>query len=165
VRNIASLREAKVHGLTRYFTGKPCKHGHVTERYTVDRHCVDCQSQKFKGDQERWRKANPGYHARWREACPEYGSWANMIARCENPNATGFEYGGGRGITVCKRWRNSYADFLADMGPRPSPKHSIDRIDVDGNYEPNNCRWATSAEQNKNKRRLAINTPNTVLQI
>lgn len=82
---------------------------------------------------------------------PASGSWRSMIARCENPKTNGFAYYGGRGIRVCPRWRHSFLAFLADMGPRPSPEHSIDRIDSDGDYEPSNCRWATPTEQAANQ--------------
>lgn len=79
-----------------------------------------------------------------------YASWENMIQRCTNPNATGYEYYGGRGISVCKEWR-TFVNFLADMGDRPE-NTSIDRINSDGNYEPNNCRWADKTTQMKNRR-------------
>jgi hypothetical protein len=83
---------------------------------------------------------------------PEYVTWVNIKQRCDNPAIRSFRWYGARGITVCARWRDSFANFLADMGPRPSPKHSIDRINNNGNYEPNNCRWATKQEQTANMR-------------
>lgn len=84
---------------------------------------------------------------------PEYRSWTSMISRCENPKATGYKNYGGRGISVCQRWRESYERFLADMGRRPSIRHTLDRYpNNDGNYEPTNCRWATKSEQRINQR-------------
>lgn len=82
---------------------------------------------------------------------PEWRCWYNMIHRCTNPNSDLWKWYGGRGIEICTRWLTSYENFIADMGPRPSPHHSIDRINNDGNYEPKNCRWATRAEQQANK--------------
>lgn len=83
----------------------------------------------------------------------EYRTWDAMRARCGNPNNNRYRIYGARGITVCARWINSFENFLADMGPKPTPKHSIDRIDPDGNYEPTNCRWATAKEQAANTRK------------
>lgn len=82
---------------------------------------------------------------------PGYGSWQHMIQRCVNPNDNRYPTHGGRGVTVCERWRKSYSNFIADMGLPPSSRHSIDRIDNDGNYEPGNCRWATPLQQGLNK--------------
>ena len=84
----------------------------------------------------------------------EYRSWSSMLARCTNPKNDHYHNYGGRGIKVCKRWKK-FVNFYADMGPKPTPKHSLDRIDVNGNYEPTNCRWATTKEQRSNTR----NTP------
>lgn len=83
---------------------------------------------------------------------PEFSCWEAMRQRCLNTNAPNFASYGGRGITVCDAWKESFRTFLADMGPRPSIAHSIDRINNEGNYEPSNCRWATPEQQNKNRR-------------
>lgn len=82
----------------------------------------------------------------------EYRAWAGMTSRCTNKNERTYKHYGDRGITVCKRWRESFPAFLKDMGRKPSPELSLDRIDNDGNYEPGNCRWATAKQQANNKR-------------
>jgi NTP pyrophosphatase (non-canonical NTP hydrolase) len=82
----------------------------------------------------------------------EYRIWAGMIARCQNSTQTSYPYYGGRGIKVCSRWLESFENFLKDMGCRPAPEYSLDRIDSDGNYEPLNCRWATPLEQYNNRK-------------
>lgn len=80
-----------------------------------------------------------------------YKSWSVMINRCINPNCPSYPDYGGRGITVCDRWKYSFENFLEDMGERPEGM-SLDRKDNDGNYEPSNCRWATGTQQEFNKR-------------
>lgn len=106
------------------------------------------------------RKRSCGCRGRWREqnerpvantSRPEYGVWRNMRYRCSaGPSGSAHYYG--RGIRVCERWERSFQAFFDDMGPRPSPQHSLDRIDNDKGYEPGNCRWATPEVQNNNKR-------------
>lgn len=89
---------------------------------------------------------------------PLYATWNAMIYRCYSVLAMGWPYYGGRGVTVCSRWRHGHGSktgfqcWVSDMGEKPSSKHSIDRIDPEGNYEPNNCRWATCDVQANNKR-------------
>jgi hypothetical protein len=90
-------------------------------------------------------------HARKGARSRTYESWAAMIARCTNPNYPDWQHYGGRGVSVCERWKQ-FEHFLDDMGERP-PNKTIDRWpDKDGSYEPDNCRWATSSEQNRNRR-------------
>ena len=91
---------------------------------------------------------------------PEFSTWTDIQTRCYNKNTKAFKDYGGRGITVCSKWLESFDNFLSDMGNKPSKSHSIDRINNNGNYEPNNCRWATietQANNKRNNRKLTIN--------
>lgn len=82
----------------------------------------------------------------------EYRIWTNIKTRCLNHRNVRYALYGGRGITICDRWKHSFAAFLADVGRRPSSAHSLDRVDNNRGYEPGNIRWATSVEQNNNRR-------------
>lgn len=111
-------------------------------RYGKSRSC-DCL--KLEQAAERLIIHRLAYH-------PQFHAWQQMRERCRNPRDPAYRNYGGRGITVCDRWQN-FTNFLTDMGARPSPIHSLDRIDNNGNYEPGNCRWATRSQQNRNTRR------------
>jgi hypothetical protein len=89
---------------------------------------------------------------------PLYHTWTGMNQRCRNPSATGYKDYGGRGISIDPRWtgKNGFATFVADMGDKPSPTHTLDRIDNDGDYEPSNVRWSTPSEQANNKTRRYV---------
>jgi hypothetical protein len=87
---------------------------------------------------------------------PEYVSWTCMKGRCYNRAIKSFKHYGGRGIKVCDRWLQSFENFLADMGERPSLRHTIERINNDGNYEPNNCKWIIAEHQALNRRSTKI---------
>lgn len=82
---------------------------------------------------------------------PEYKAWSAMKTRCYNTGNRSYKSYGGRGIKMCKEWENDFVKFLSDMGERPSPKHSLDRINVNGDYSKENCRWATSFQQMNNR--------------
>ncbi len=92
-----------------------------------------------------------GFAVHGKEA-PEYKAWSSMKRRCYNNTSEAYKNYGGRGIAVCDEWLNDFEQFLKDMGKRPSKNHSIDRINNDGNYEPDNCRWVEWEVQNRNKR-------------
>lgn len=134
------------------------KQSRVLGMYLANGHTVSCGC--FRAEKTSLRRRKHGD-----SDSPEHIVWQSMIRRCEAPTDTAFDDYGGRGIYVCRRWRESYAAFLADMGRRPTSKHSIDRIDVNKSYtcgncnhchgtgQPANCRWATDLIQARNTRR------------
>ena len=91
----------------------------------------------------------------------EYATWYGMIQRCHDPHHAGFPRYGGRGIKVCAWWRHDFMQFLSDMGLKPGPGYSLDRRNNDGDYSPENCRWATASQQQRNTRRV-LNAHGTV---
>jgi hypothetical protein len=101
----------------------------------------------LRSDLSRARLYSHGYRRK-----PEYAIWIAMRDRCKNKKNAAYAYYGGRGIRVCESWDNGFSAFISDMGPRPSPKHLIERVNNDGNYEPSNCVWATRSQQMKNRR-------------
>lgn len=107
-----------------------------------------CQrKEKFRPSPNNQNGLKHGMHG-----SPEYITWIHMKARCSNPKDKRYKHYGGRGIKVCDRWVDSFESFFSDMGKRPTSQHSIDRINVNGDYEPSNCRWATPTEQRHNRR-------------
>ena len=121
----------------------------VIARIGIERKClkirqISTESRKKMGGSTRFK---PKHGMR---NIPEYRIWQDMLNRCRNIKRRSFKYYGGRGIVVCGRW-NKFENFILDMGLRPSMNHCIDRIDVNGNYEPWNVRWGMKSDQNKNK--------------
>ncbi|CEJ18967.1 MULTISPECIES: hypothetical protein [Ralstonia solanacearum species complex] len=127
--------------------------------------CKGCISAKNKRlYQERYRERyqeNRGAlidsAKQWRsQQPPEYVAWIDMKQRCENQRNADYANYGGRGIAVCPEWRENFQRFLADMGPRPGPKYTLERRDINDPYCPSNCRWATNNDQQNNKRTNVI---------
>ena len=148
--NLVVLRElpsrSRKSGGTQRFVLCRCDCGKETEvrlKHLLSGHTQSCG-----------RHPNPGhgddYHGM--AGSPEYGVWLGMKRRCRRPKARDYGNYGGRGVRVCERWRKSFKAFFEDMGARPSPEHSIDRIDGEGDYEPGNCKWSTRREQNRHRR-------------
>lgn len=141
-----------------------CKRGHTYERGSV-RGCGVCRKEwpsknpeAFKAIQQRWRDGNKdkvlAKRNKYKENLPHRGVWRSMIDRCYDPNESHYANYGGRGIKVADRWRGpgGYRLWLEDMGSRPTTRHSVDRKNNDGDYEPGNCYWATKGQQARNRR-------------
>jgi hypothetical protein len=134
-------------GATVVVRGTVLRNGHTRSCGCLKR---ELTSRRFTGNKTRRHHVVHG-HTTGRRASREYKSWAAMKQRCQNSNHEHYPYYGGRGITVCQRWLGSFENFLEDMGPRPEGR-TLDRVDPNGHYEPDNCRWATPQEQRANRR-------------
>ena len=135
---IITRAQAKALGLDNYYTGKPCKHGHVAQRQVRKSMCKQCMMEYSR------------HHL--------YNTWYGMIRRCYREQCPMYPIYGARGIKVCDQWLDTetgFDRFLSDMGPRPE-HFSLDRIDPDGDYCPENTRWADSVTQMRNKRYTKI---------
>ena len=136
-----------------------CNCGNTIELSTTDLTCGDynscgCRRGKYKHG-----------HAKKKNITSEYTSWQHMLRRCDNPNDTFYSNYGGRGIKVCDEWKNSFETFLKDMGPKPNQYYTIDRIDSNGDYCPNNTRWVSRKEQQRNLRRNRYLTINGITKL
>lgn len=153
-RGYCSMHLSRVdrHGDPFYERPAKCKVPGCNSKYKSNGYC--------KKHYSRWaRHGDPMYTEKERHGMhktKEYNSWAAMIQRCTNKNTNEYKNYGGRGITVCDRWKKSFIDFYKDMGEKPFPHAQIDRINNDGNYEPNNCRWVSPKTNNRNKRNTKI---------
>jgi hypothetical protein len=124
-----------------------------------NRQWIKNNKERYKATQSEYKKANQEqvkqWYEEWCDENPYHSIYRGMLRRCYVPSCDHFDKYGGRGITVCERWRdenNGYKNFEADMGERPSSKHTLDRINNNGNYEPDNCKWSTKKEQQRNRR-------------
>ena len=145
-------------------TCRHCKHALDASRFYADasrtdglsrlcRPCTLVERAKFRAANREKLRTQASED---RRTHPESGCYRQMIERCSNERHHCWANYGGRGIRVCERWLSSFDDFLADVGPRPSLQHSLDRIDVNGNSEPGNVRWATATVQMRNMRRNRV---------
>ena len=136
---------------------KPCRRCGSRVRYRSGS-CVECSRRKCREYEARHRKGWPRGENDGRSSHPLYNIWIGMHERCSNPRCNVFQHYGGRGIKVDSRWHgpSGFWEFVSDIGERPAGT-SLDRIDNNGDYTPENCRWATSTEQNRNSRQCKMN--------
>ena len=121
-------------------------------------HSCGCLARELTAERVRSRLLTHGLARRGSVTKPIYKAWWSMLDRCYNPKHKFYKDWGGRGIRVCAEWRESVLTFYQDMGPKPTPQHTLERVNNNGDYEPSNCRWATMAEQSRNRRNNRILT-------
>lgn len=137
-----------------------------SEENESNRQWINNNRERYQKKQKEYRESHPDkvieMYKDWVEENPIHSIWRGMKHRCYNQENEHYQRYGARGITVCDRWigDDGYKNFESDMGPRPTPLHTIDRINNDGNYEPGNCHWATRKEQQRNTRWNVIVTIN-----
>lgn len=155
INDLTAIKVSHIGKNSRVFWDFKCACGNITkiDIYNfLNGHVKSCGCRLTKANQKR------GTHGATETT--EYIAWLSMKPRCYNPKNNRYNRYGARGITVCERWLNSFENFIKDMGLKPSPQHSIERKDVNGNYEPGNCVWATAKEQARNRHNnLIVDTP------
>lgn len=133
-----------------------------------NRRWIEDNKQQYLSNAKQYREQNKEKvrkaYEEWAKKNPVHSVWRKMKSRCYSPKSDHYHLYGGRGIKICDRWLgpDGYKNFEVDMGPRPTLKHTIERIDTNGNYEPNNCTWATRTQQQRNRRVNVLVTINGV---